>query len=91
MYVYARLHGLDGKSEVALIQVELIQHGYVTGMILSDVTVIPQSSGSGWYAMPESDLVDWTIAHADGADEGHACSDPGLDEQDNTRLSYGDV
>ena len=72
MYVYAPLHRDNGKSEVALISVWLIQHGYVSGMIEGEA--VSQLSSGDWYAMPESELIDWVIVHADGSEEGHAAA-----------------
>ena len=74
MYVYAPLHRDDGKSEVALVSVWLIQGGYVLGMIEPEGEVVSPLSG-GWYAMPESDLIDWVIIRADGTEEGHVCAE----------------
>ena len=85
LYVYAPLQGSDGQSQAVLISVELVQHGYVTGMIENEITVQSRFSQTDWYAIPEADLIDWLIVHADGSEEGGACQ--GFAASDRTKAS----
>ena len=71
LYVVARLRDAAHRVEQAFISVEMIQNGFVTGRIASDIQTVRGYANGDWYALPETDIVDWVILHSDGSEEGN--------------------
>ena len=72
LFVMARLYDECGRSELAFISVTRIQGGIIEGRIWSNLpNIITSYRFRDWYAFPETQLVDWLIAHPDGTEEGN--------------------
>ena len=71
LLVTARLYDERGKSELAFISVTGIQGGIVEGRVWSNLNVVTIYRFRDRYAFPETQLVDWLIAHPDGTEEGN--------------------
>jgi hypothetical protein len=72
LFVMARLYDECTRSELAFISVTRIQEGIIEGRIWSNLPhIITSYRFRDWYAFPETQLVDWLIAHPDGTEEGN--------------------
>ena len=70
-FVITRLHDASGRFEQVFVAVREIRDGVIAGRIWSDVQVVSGYKFGETYSFPESDLVDWLIAHPDGSEEGN--------------------
>ena len=70
-FVTTRLHDATGAFEQVFIAVNTIHDGVITGHIASDIGRVSGFRNGDPYAFPESDLLDWLIAHPDGSEEGN--------------------
>jgi hypothetical protein len=70
-FVTTRVRSADGKVEQVFVRVAQIENGMIQGRIASDVTLVPGYRQGDSYAFPESQLLDWLIAHPDGSEEGN--------------------
>ena len=70
-FVTTRLHDGSGAFEQVFIAVRSIEGGTIRGRIWSEVTGVRGYRHGDAYAFPETDLIDWTIAHPDGTEEGN--------------------
>lgn len=70
-FAVTRLHDAAGRSEQVFVAVARIEGGRIYGRIWSRIQNV---SGFQWgqpYDFPETELVDWLIAHPDGSEEGN--------------------
>jgi hypothetical protein len=70
-FVTTRLRDGSGAFEQVFIAVRSIEGGTIRGRIWSEVTGVRGYHYGDAYAFPETDLLDWTIAHPDGTEEGN--------------------
>ena len=71
LFVTVQLHDLSGNMEQAFVQVESIRDGRIGGNILNDINTVVDYHKGEHYSFPESELIDWTLANADGSEEGN--------------------
>ena len=60
-----------GRMEAVFVEVTKIDGGQVAGTITSDVTTVREYHWGQAHSFPETEVVDWTIANADGTQEGN--------------------
>ena len=70
-FVTARLLGAEGRSETAFIRVQSIKEGVISGVISTELQLIPTHKTGDSYSFREDDLVDWMVARPDGSEEGN--------------------
>jgi Uncharacterized protein conserved in bacteria (DUF2314) len=70
-YVTTRLKDSLGRFEQVFIRVYEIKDATVSGMIASQVHLIPGYREGQRYSFPEAALIDWLIAKPDGSEEGN--------------------
>ena len=68
--IATKLHSA-GKVETVFVVVQRIEGNKITGKIDSDVRMVTGYKAGDSYTLPETDLVDWTIVHPDGSEEGN--------------------
>ena len=66
-----RLHNDAGRMEAAFVSVKKIDNDLVTGIIASKVDTVSGYRLGQAISFPETEVVDWTIANADGTQEGN--------------------
>jgi hypothetical protein len=66
-----RLHDDAGRIEVAFVKVKSIEDGQVTGTITSEISTVKGYHLGQTHCFLETEVVDWTIANADGTQEGN--------------------
>jgi hypothetical protein len=72
LFVMTRIYDECGRSELAYISVTGIEGGIVEGRVWSNLPhIIASYRFRDRYAFPETQLVDWLIAHPDGTEEGN--------------------
>jgi uncharacterized protein YegJ (DUF2314 family) len=69
--VTAKIYDEQGKFEQVFIEVKEIKDGLIKGRIANDTTVVTKYKLGDPYSLSEKDIVDWTISHADGTEEGN--------------------
>jgi hypothetical protein len=69
-FVSAQLRSAD-RSEVVFIAVSTIEHGEISGTIASEISTVAGYQQNDPYRLPETEIVDWTISHPDGTEEGN--------------------
>jgi hypothetical protein len=60
------------RTESVFVYVDSIKDGVIHGRIASELQVITSHRQWDKISFPESDILDWTIEHADGTEEGNA-------------------
>ena len=70
-FVTARLRDADGHVEQVFVRVAQIQNGLIQGRIASKVDLVKGYRSGDLYSFPETQLLDWLIAHPDGSEEGN--------------------
>jgi hypothetical protein len=72
-YVMTRLSAERGvKTEDVFVRVRSIEHGVIRGVIDSEIMLVkPHYHRGEQITFPEKALMDWTILHADGREEGN--------------------
>ena len=66
-----KIHDEQGRFEQVFVAVREIKDGVVKGVIANETNVITKYKLGDAYSFPEKDLVDWTISHPDGTEEGN--------------------
>jgi hypothetical protein len=70
-FAVANLRDNSGVVEQVFIAVAEIKDNRITGRIASDIRAVKGFKNGDPYSFPESELVDWMIAHPDGSEEGN--------------------
>lgn len=70
-FVTTRFYDNTGAFEQVFIAVSAIEDGVIRGRIASEIGRVSGYSNGDPYTFPESDLLDWLIAHPDGSEEGN--------------------
>jgi hypothetical protein len=70
-FTTTRLHDAAGREEQVFVAVDRIENGRIYGRIYSQILVVQGFRWGQAYDFPESELVDWLIAHPDGTEEGN--------------------
>jgi ketosteroid isomerase-like protein len=70
-FVTTRLRDAAGHVEQVFVAVDRIAEGRITGRIWNDVNLVRGFARGQAYTFPETELVDWLIAHPDGTEEGN--------------------
>ncbi len=70
-FVTARLRDAAGKMEQVFIAVESYEGDTIKGRIWNDIFAVSGFKKGDAYSLPESDILDWLIAHKDGTEEGN--------------------
>lgn len=66
-----KIHDEQGRFEQVFVAVREIKDGVVKGVIANDPNVVTRYKLGDAYSFPEKDLLDWTISHPDGTEEGN--------------------
>ena len=66
-----RLHNRTGEFEQVFVAVKTIENGIFVGRIASEIQAATGYRLGQEYRFPETELVDWTITHMDGTEEGN--------------------
>jgi len=66
-----KIHDEQGRFEQVFVAVRGIKDGVVTGVIANETNVVTKCKLGDAYSFPEKDLLDWTISHPDGTEEGN--------------------
>ena len=66
-----KIHDEQGRFEQVFVTVREIKDGIVKGVIANETNVVTKYKLGDAYSFPEKDLVDWTISHPDGTEEGN--------------------
>ena len=61
----------DGKFEQVFVRVKQWQKKQVCGLIANDLTIVTTFRPNQLITFPESAVLDWTISHPDGTEEGN--------------------
>ncbi len=70
-FVTTRLTDPDGTYEQVFIKVQRWQEKQVTGLIASEIGTVKSFQQNQPITFPESAVLDWTISHPDGTEEGN--------------------
>ena len=70
-FVTIRLHDPSGPVEQIYVMVESWQGQVINGLLSSDVSVVQTHKKGERVACQEAEVLDWTIAKADGSEEGN--------------------
>ncbi len=70
-FAVTNLHDESGVFEQVFVRVESIRDGRIMGRISSHIMAVKGFKSGDQYTFPESDLLDWLIAHPDGNEEGN--------------------
>jgi uncharacterized protein YegJ (DUF2314 family) len=70
-FVTTRLHDDGGRLEQVFILVHRVEGGEIQGVIQNNIDVVKGFQRGQSYRFPESELLDWTITHSDGREEGN--------------------
>ncbi len=70
-FITTRLRDSNGDLEQVFIAVERIEQGNITGRIWNKILRIKGYKLGDRCTFPESQLIDWTITHPDGSEEGN--------------------
>ena len=71
LFVTVRLRDAQGRQEQAFVRVERLTGETIRGRIQSDLRLVSGYRRGDPYALPERELVDWTIVNPDGREEGN--------------------
>lgn len=71
LFVMTRLGDADGRFEQIFLQVGKIDGETIEGSIASDLMVVKGFKYGDPYTIGEADLLDWSITHPDGSEEGN--------------------
>ena len=69
--VTTKIYDEQRKFESVFIAVREIKDGVIKGVIASEINLITKYKLSETYSFAEKDLLDWTISHPDGTEEGN--------------------
>lgn len=69
--VTTKIYDEQGRFESVFIAVREIKDGVVKGVIASEMNLITKYKLGEAYSFAEKDLLDWTISHPDGTEEGN--------------------
>ena len=69
--VTTKIYDEQGRFESVFIAVREIKDGVVKGTIANDTNVVTKYKLGDAYTLREKDLLDWTISHPDGTEEGN--------------------
>ena len=69
--VTTKIYDEQGKFESVFIAVREIKDGVIKGVIASEINLITKYKLGEPYSFAEKDLLDWTISHPDGTEEGN--------------------
>lgn len=69
--VTTRLYDRFGRYEQAYISVSAIKDGIIYGRINSNINLVSGYKTGDQYSFPERDIIDWTILHRNGIEEGN--------------------
>jgi uncharacterized protein YegJ (DUF2314 family) len=69
--VTTKIYDEHGRFETVFIAVKEIKDGVVKGVIANDLNLITKYKLGDAYSFAEKDLLDWTISHPDGTEEGN--------------------
>jgi uncharacterized protein YegJ (DUF2314 family) len=69
--VTTKIYDEQGRFEQVFIEVREIKDGVIKGVIANETSVVTKYKMGDAYSLPEKDLVDWTISHPDGTEEGN--------------------
>jgi hypothetical protein len=83
-FVVTRLRDGSGTSEQVFVAVAAIKGDRITGRIATDIMRVKGFRNGDPYSFPESEVIDWLIAHPDGTEEGNVVG-KFLDEWQKTR------
>lgn len=70
-YVTARLHDDRGTTEQVFVAVRSVRDGRIEGRIASEILSVRGYRVGDAIEIDEAALIDWTISHADGIEEGN--------------------
>ena len=70
-YLTTRLRDERGKVEQVFITVESIDAGGITGRIANAISTVSGYVEGQTHVFSESEVLDWTIVHSDGREEGN--------------------
>jgi len=70
-FVTTRIFDGTGAFEQSFIRVDSIQNGSINGRIWNEINRIQGYKNGDPYTLDEADVMDWTIAHPDGTEEGN--------------------
>jgi hypothetical protein len=70
-FAVTRLRDAAGRSEQVFVAVSRIEGGRIYGRIWSRIQNVGGFQWGQPYDFPETELVDWLIAHPDGSEEGN--------------------
>jgi hypothetical protein len=70
-FTTVRLHDDAGRMEAVFVNVKKIADGLVAGIIASEISTVSGYRMGHAISFPETEIVDWTIANADGTQEGN--------------------
>jgi uncharacterized protein YegJ (DUF2314 family) len=66
-----KIYDGQGRFESVFIAVREIKDGVVKGVIASEMNLVTKYKLGDAYSFAEKDLLDWTISHPDGTEEGN--------------------
>jgi len=66
-----KIYDEQGRFESVFIAVREIKDGVVKGVIASEMNLVTKYKLGEAYSFAEKDLLDWTISHPDGTEEGN--------------------
>jgi uncharacterized protein YegJ (DUF2314 family) len=69
--VTTKIYDERGRFEGVFIEVKEIKDGVIRGVIANDIKVVTKYKLGDAYTFAEKDLLDWTISHPDGTEEGN--------------------
>ena len=69
--VTTKIYDEQGRFESVFIAVREIKDGVVKGVIASEMNLVTKYKLGEAYSFAEKDLLDWTISHPDGTEEGN--------------------
>jgi uncharacterized protein YegJ (DUF2314 family) len=69
--VTTKIYDERGKFEQVFIEIKEIKDGVIRGVIANDMNVVTKYKLGDGYSFAEKDLLDWTISHPDGTEEGN--------------------
>lgn len=69
--VTTKIYDEQGRFESVFIAVREIKDGVVKGVIASEMNLVTKYKLGETYSFAEKDLLDWTISHPDGTEEGN--------------------
>jgi hypothetical protein len=70
-FVTTRLRDASDLFEQVFIAVERIEGGEIQGVISNEINTVKGYHRGQPYRFPEGEVIDWTIAHRDGSEEGN--------------------